>query len=81
MRELTYGDLPHDTRDVARGSDLARAIDPLLDTKGRESFETRTGFTMVGAKPMRAAVTGSRCDLFEESGAYQIRVHEGQEHA
>ena len=56
-------------------------MDRLLDAKGRESFKTRTGFTVVGTAPMRAAVTESQCDLFEESGAYQIRVHERQDKA
>lgn len=78
---IRYGDLPHDTSDVAKRSDFARAIDRLLDAKGRESFETLTGFTVVGAAPMRAVATGSQCDLFEESGAYQIRIHERQDNA
>lgn len=78
---ITYDDLPHDTSNVAQHSDFARAMDRLLDTRGRESFETRTGFTVVGTAPMRVTATNSRCDLFEENGAYQIRVYERQDKA
>lgn len=79
--QITYGDLPPDTSDVAQHSDFANAMDRLLGATGRESFETRTGFTVVGTAPMRAAATDTQCDLFEEYGAYQIRVHERQDKA
>ena len=56
--------------------DTILAMDRLLDVNGRQAFETSTGFTVIGAQPMRVIVTGGgECDLFEESGAYQIRVH------
>jgi hypothetical protein len=49
----------------------------LLQTKGRESFETRTGFTVVGAKVRRIAITGTKHEVFFDKGATQIRVYEG----
>jgi len=54
------------------------AVSRLLDAKGRQSFETRTGFTVVGAQPVRATAFGSKCELFMDFGAYQIRVHESE---
>ena len=53
----------------------AEAVSRLIKAKGRESFETRTGFSVLGTAVERAIVTNSACDLFEENGAYQIRVH------
>ncbi len=50
------------------------AMKRLLDVRVRPNFVT--GFTVVGAKPMRVAIPGADCYLSEESGAYQIRVHE-----
>jgi hypothetical protein len=69
------GTLPPNTREVAEKSEMAHAIDRLLSIRGRESFETRTGFSVIGGKIDRAVITGSGCDVFEESGAYQVRVH------
>jgi len=51
----------------------------ILDAKGRVSFETRTGFTVHGTAVMEATVTGTGCDVFQEAGAYQVRVHEHYE--
>jgi hypothetical protein len=56
---------------------FAESMNRILAAKGRESFETRTGFTVSGAKVLSAKSTGAECDVFEESGAYQIRVHLG----
>lgn len=54
---------------------MEKEIQELLDTKGRLSFETRTGFTVHGAKVVSANTTGTLCDVFEESGLSQVRVH------
>jgi len=52
--------------------DMAR----ILAVRGRESFETRTGFTVVGIRVADALLNGvpGECDVFEESGAMQVRV-------
>lgn len=71
------GSLPLNTRAIAERSEMAGAINRLLEAKGRESFETRTGFSVIGAVVERAVVTASGCDVFEENGAYQVRVHDG----
>lgn len=63
--------------DLAQDSGFLPAIERLLEARGRESFETRTGFTVIGAGVERAIVTGRlHCDLFQEANAYQIRVYE-----
>jgi hypothetical protein len=58
---------------------LNREIDQLLAAKGRESFETRTGFTLVGSQVTGAFVNGEAggSDVFDEAGAQQIRVYDG----
>jgi hypothetical protein len=58
---------------------LNREIDELLSAKGRQSFETRTGFTVVGSQVKAAFVNGNvgGSDVFDESGAQQIRVYDG----
>lgn len=48
----------------------------LLQVTGRVSFETRTGFSIQGAGVASAKVTGTTCDVFDESGAQHVRVHE-----
>jgi hypothetical protein len=69
------GSLPQNTREIAERSAMAGAINRLMEVRGRESFETRTGFSVVGSVVERAVVTASPCDVFEENGAYQVRIH------
>lgn len=69
------GSLPPNTKEIAERSKMAGAINRLMEAKGRESFETRTGFSVIGTTVERAVVTASGCDVFEENGAYQVRVH------
>lgn len=57
------------------GQAMSREIEELLNARGRLSFETRTGFTVHGAKVVSAITTGTPCDVFEESGLSQVRVH------
>ncbi|MDP3662447.1 MAG: caspase family protein [Nitrosomonas sp.] len=57
------------------GQAMSREIDELLNARGRVSFETRTGFTVHGVKVVSAMTTGTLCDVFEESGVSQVRVH------
>ena len=63
---------------LARESGFGPAMDRLLEAKGRESFETRTGFTVVGMQVTRAIVTRSESDVFEENNAYHVRVHKDE---
>jgi hypothetical protein len=67
---------PKSRRDSPR---FKNSVKRILDAKGRVSFETRTGFTVHGAAVAEARVTGTECDVFEEAGAFQIRVHEEYE--
>ncbi|WP_428422819.1 hypothetical protein [Methylibium sp.] len=55
---------------------LRGQMSAILDAKGRVSFETRTGFTVHGVGVRSAVVTGTGSDVFEEAGAFQVRVHE-----
>jgi hypothetical protein len=51
-----------------------------MAARGRVSFETHTGFTVVGAALVRVLSGGMRCDLFAENserGLNQVRVHTG----
>lgn len=68
--------LPADTRAVASESKLAKEMKRIIEVKGRESFETTTGFTVIGSKIRRAVATKSICVVFEESGLEHVRVHE-----
>jgi hypothetical protein len=52
------------------------AVDQLLKSKGRESFETRTGFTVVGAKINGAFARDLDLDIFEENAAWHVRVQD-----
>ncbi len=48
----------------------------LASLQGRQSFETQTGFTVVGARISMAFLEGvpDGCDVFEENGAMHVRV-------
>ena len=50
-------------------------VQQLLGAKGRLAFETRTGFTVVGASVRRATAGRVPVDVFEENQAFQLRVH------
>lgn len=59
------------------GKDIAQNITALRNANGRASFETRTGFTIIGATEVEYFLPNdAHCDLFEEDGAIQIRVYE-----
>lgn len=48
----------------------------LLEARGRQSFETLTGFSVVGAKVKLAMVRGVPVDpAWEEKGAQQVRIN------
>lgn len=50
-------------------------VEKILSTKGREAFETRTGFTVHGAKVINAITDHASCDVFTESNLDHIRVN------
>lgn len=60
---------------IAARSKMTGAINRLLAAKGRESFETQTGFSVIGTVVEQAVVSASHCDLFGEKGTYHVRVH------
>ncbi len=53
-----------------------RALARLVATKGRVSFETSTGFTVVGTSVSHAVTLRGKSEVFVEQGAIQIRVYE-----
>jgi hypothetical protein len=71
--------LPRLITETRPDTKLNREIDELLAAKGRESFETRTGFTVVGSRVTGAFVNGEAggSEVFDEGGAQQIRVFDG----
>lgn len=65
-----------DTIDIPDVGDVKKSVDQIVHAAGRVSFETRTGFTVHGTSIFFAAVTGIGCSVFEENGAFHVRVHE-----
>jgi hypothetical protein len=67
---------PRHIAEPRRETKFNRDMDKLLAAKGRESFETRTGFTVVGTEVMNVYVDrwDTGFDLFTEDGAQQIRI-------
>lgn len=60
---------------VPKIDEVQNSIDHIVNSAGRLSFETRTGFTVHSGDLKYARVTGADCDVFTESGAQQVRVH------
>lgn len=54
---------------------LTHALDDLLNARGRESFETGFGFTIVGSDVPGARAMHGRAEVFRENDAMQIRLH------
>lgn len=73
---IDFGGTPVRLESLPDRSGLQQAMGTIIDAKGRLSFETRTGFTVRGSELRSALVTGTGCDVFEEAGAQQVRVHE-----
>src|SRR5207248_140347 len=46
----------------------------LLRAKGRETFESGVGFTVVGAAVSRSIATGPKLQQFKENEAWHVRV-------
>lgn len=59
---------------LASSEAFERAVEEILDTKGREGFESGSGFSVIGSRVLSAAAEQAQCDVFEEAGAYQVRV-------
>jgi hypothetical protein len=56
------------------GIEFGEDMERILKIKGRSSFETRTGFTVVGQGVQSVTLHKGKYDRFEESGAQQISV-------
>ncbi|MFD1139910.1 caspase domain-containing protein [Larkinella insperata] len=52
---------------------LTKSVNRIVSAEGRPNFETRTGFTVVGAK-VKATMAETEVDVFEENGNDHIRV-------
>jgi hypothetical protein len=52
-----------------------RAAAQLLNASGRQSFETRTGFTIIGSDLKNVAISGVKTETFIENEAWNIRVY------
>ncbi len=55
---------------------LIKTSEKIFDSKGRESFETQTGFTIIGGQIVDVIVKNNQRDIFIENNRTQIRVHE-----
>ncbi len=55
---------------------LRTSVDNIVQSVGRRSFETRTGFTVHGIPVLYAKTTGDieHCDIFRENDASQVRT-------
>lgn len=62
-------------RNVRNSDDLKNSYDAILNARGRESFETGTGFTIVGEA--RVFDLRKNIELFNERDALQVRVQGG----
>ncbi len=65
---------PEKARNISQSQDFNDSVERLSQVRGRESFETQTGFTVVGEKVAKVAVKFEGYDLFNEFEADQIRV-------
>lgn len=66
---------------IGAKSTFFHQIDAVAAAKGRDHFETMTGFTIVGGRITGAQINKGYCQLFEEADFQQIRVdaiHESQ---
>jgi len=57
-------------------SELDISFEMLRNAKGRESFETGTGFTIIGQQIRDAYTKSNQFDIFTENGYVQIRIHD-----
>lgn len=58
------------------GSDLLQNSKMVFNAKGRQSFETETGFTIIGRKVQDVIVTEDRRDIFQDGDVTHVRIHE-----
>ncbi|MFZ6681934.1 caspase family protein [Undibacterium sp. Tian12W] len=67
--------------DIPDSNGVQSDMTSILEAKGREGFETRTGFSVHGVELKSAFITGTSCDIFIEDGATHIRIHEVYENS
>jgi hypothetical protein len=56
------------------GAEFQSGVERILNTMGRSSFETRTGFSIIGQRVKTVSLDKGEFDLFEEGIAHQIAV-------
>jgi hypothetical protein len=61
-------------RKLARDLGLDSAVRGLAQKQGRSRFETRTGFTVFGAKRVEAYANGWRTDIFRDGSRTQLHI-------
>jgi hypothetical protein len=66
------------SRPPIQDSQFSSDVDRIQSARGRDTFETRVGFTVLGTSVERAATAGP-IDTFETNGDWHIRVY--NEHA
>lgn len=57
-------------------SSLLNNAERIFDSKGRESFETQTGFTIVGNQIADVVVSNNSRDIFSENNEQHIRIYQ-----
>lgn len=55
-------------------SNLIKNSEIIFDSKGKSSFETQTGFTVIGAK-IQDVIVNCNKDIFEENNKLHIRIY------
>lgn len=57
------------------------SVAKLVNAKGRESFETKTGFTIIGGSETYVETINGKVDIFREGNVIHIRVYESKKSA
>lgn len=59
--------------------DISLEIEKLVSAKGRESFETQTGFSIIGTHDFEIILDRGRCEMLSEDGYKHMRLFPNQE--
>lgn len=71
-------DIPNSLNVYKVKSNLIKNSEIIYDSKGRQSFETQTGFTIVGTT-IKEVITHGDCQIFLENNHQQIRIHPNED--
>lgn len=55
---------------------INNSVEKLMNAKGRGSFETKTGFTIIGAQEIFVETLNGKVDIFREDNLIHIRVYD-----